>query len=214
MFIKANAEVYDLVEKTYSHASFSKFDFASVKRALIEDVRLNFSEVFNDFSESSELIMIINAFAYISELYAYRLDINTQENFIQLAQLKRNVIRLAKWIGYNPSRNVCSKGLVKITSIMSNADVYDARNTNLKNRSIVWNDLNNPFWKEQFNRVIEHVLVENLGNVTPSNRVQFGDTIYEKYNANNQTLANGVLPFSISVDGKKTQLEVISTTLS
>lgn len=213
MFIKANAEVYDLVEKTYSNASFSKFDFATVKRALIDDVRLNFSEVFNDFSESSELIMIINAFAYISELYAYRLDINTQENFIQLAQLKRNVIRLAKWIGYNPSRNVCSKGLVKITSIMTNADVYDARNTNLKNRSIAWNDLNNPFWKEQFNRVAEHLMVEKLGNVTPSNRVQFGNTIYERYNANNQTLVNGVLPFSVSVDGKKTQLEAISTTL-
>ena len=44
---KANAEVYDLVEKTYSNASFSKFDFATVKRALIDDVRLNFSEVFN-----------------------------------------------------------------------------------------------------------------------------------------------------------------------
>ena len=45
MFIKANAEVYDLVEKTYSNVSFSKFDYATVKRALIEDVQLNFSEV-------------------------------------------------------------------------------------------------------------------------------------------------------------------------
>ena len=101
MYIHPKAETYTLVEKVYTNASFSAFDFASVKRALIEDIRLNFSEVFNDFSETSELIMIINAFAYISELYAYRLDITSQENFIQNAQLKRNVIKLAKWIGYN-----------------------------------------------------------------------------------------------------------------
>ena len=168
---------FNIVKQSYQLATFSAYDFATVKRALVDNIKREFPETFNDFTEFSELIMIINSFAYISELFAYRLDINAQENFIQLASIKENVIRLAQWIGYNPKRCIPARGLFKLQSLTPSFDVIDNRGENLRNKTIRWNDPNNVFWKSQFLTIIQTSINEELQNPLESNRVQINNKI-------------------------------------
>lgn len=172
---------FNLVKQAYEFATFSAYDYSTVKRALIDNLRLEFPEVFNDYTEFDELIMIINSFAYISELFAYRLDINAQENFIQTANIKQNVIKLADWIGYTPKRGIPARGLFKIESVVPQYDIIDVRGENLKNREIRWNDTNNVFWKSQFLTVLQQSLDEEVLNANENKRVQIGNTIVEQY---------------------------------
>lgn len=201
---------FNIVKQSYQLATFSAYDFATVKRALVDNIKREFPETFNDFTEFSELIMIINSFAYISELFAYRLDINAQENFIQLASIKENVIRLAQWIGYNPKRCIPARGLFKLQSLTPSFDVIDNRGENLRNKTIRWNDPNNVFWKSQFLTIIQTSINEELQNPLESNRVQINNTLIEKYSFENLQSKFGTLSFK-SLDG--TNFNVLSSTI-
>lgn len=191
---------FNLVKQTYEFATFSAYDYSTVKRALIDQLRVQFPEVFNDYTEFDELIMIINSFAYISELFAYRLDINAQENFIQTATIKQNVIKLADWIGYTPKRCIPARGLFKIDSITPQYDIVDVRGENLKNREIRWNDTNNVFWKSQFLTILQQSLDEEVLNANENKRVQIGNTIIEQYSLSTINTAFGTVGIS-SNDG-------------
>lgn len=189
---------FNIVKQSYQQATFSAYDFTSVKRALINNIKREFPETFNDFTEFSELIMIINSFAYISELFAYRLDNNAQENFIQLASIKDNVIRLAQWIGYNPKRCIPARGLFKLSSLTPAFDVIDNRGENLKNKTVRWNDPNNVFWKSQFLTILQTCINEELLNPQENNRVQINNTVVEKYSFENLQTRYGTLSFKNS----------------
>ena len=115
--IIGRAENWEKVYEAYQSVNFTAFDYESVKQSLINYIKLYHSEAFSDIIESSELIVLIELFAWISETYAYRLDMNAHENFITTAQRKESVLRLAKLLSYNASRNIPARGLVKITSI-------------------------------------------------------------------------------------------------
>jgi len=92
------AERWDVVYKSFQQINFSAFDYNTVKHALVEHIRLHYPENFNNFIESDEFVMILESFAYISELFAYRLDMNAHENFIGTAGRKESVLRLAQLI--------------------------------------------------------------------------------------------------------------------
>lgn len=191
---------FNLVKQVYEFATFSAYDYSTVKRAIINQLRVEFPEVFNDYTEFDELIMIINSFAYISELFAYRLDINAQENFIQTANIKQNVVKLAEWIGYSPKRCIPARGLFKIDSITPQYDIVDVRGENLKNREIRWNDTNNVFWKSQFLTILQQSLDEEVLNANENKRVQIGNTIIEQYSLSTINTAFGTVGIS-SNDG-------------
>ena len=77
----SRAEGWEQTYKAFQSINFAAFDYNSVKQALIDYFKLYHSE-FNNYIESDEFIMMIEAFAYISELYAYRLDFVAHEKFI------------------------------------------------------------------------------------------------------------------------------------
>ncbi len=208
------AESFEIIKHAYKQINYAAFDFATVKESLIQYIKLYFSEVFNDFTESSELIMVINCFAYFSELFAYRVDMSSQENFIQAAEIKKNVLSLAKWISYTASRNLPARGLVKVDSIVVTADVFDSENNNIKNKEIRWNDQNNPRWKEQFLLAVQQVIQQQFGNVTPKERVQLDDILFELYTLKNLPVANNVLKYNATVDGNNIPMELVPSTLS
>lgn len=208
------AESFEIIKHAYKQINYAAFDYATVKESLIQYIKLYFSEVFNDFTESSELIMIINCFAYFSELFAYRVDMSSQENFIQAAEIKKNVLALAKWVSYTASRNLPARGLVKIDSIVVTADVFDSENNNIKNREIRWNDQNNPRWKEQFLLAIQQIIQQQFGNVTPKERVQLDDILFELYTIKNLPVANNVLKYNATVSGVNVPMEIVPAALS
>lgn len=210
----SKAEGFELVYKAFQDINFKSFDFNTVKQSLIDYVKLYFPEVFNDFIESSEFIAHLEIFAYVAELFIYRVDINSHENFLPVANRKESVLRLAKFISYNGSRNVAGRGLLKINSIQTSEAIYDARGRTLQNVAIVWNDQLNPYWKEHFIQVFNRISSQPYGTVNANERIQFQDMLFELYQLNNLPTETGVLPFSVTAAGQTIPMESVPVQLT
>lgn len=210
----SKAESWETAYEAYQQINFTAFDFQSVKDSMIEYIKLYFPENFNDYIESSEFIAILELFAYISELLAYRIDMTSHENFISVAQRKQSVLRLAKLISYNPSRNLPARGLVKITSVTTTESVYDTKSINLSNKKIIWNDANNSSWKEQFLLVLNRALQQSFGTVSPNDRIQIDDVLFELYPLKNEPITNGIISYLTNVSGQQYPMELVPSTLS
>jgi len=210
----SRAESWDKVYEAFQNINFAAFDYNTIKSSMIDYIKLYFPETFNDYIESSEFIALLELFAYLGELMAYRIDVTSHENFLPTAQRKDSVLRLAKLISYNASRNIPARAMVKITSIRTTEVVYDSQGRNLANKKIVWNDPTNTDWKEQFLLVMNRVLKQNFGSVAPSERIQVQDVLFELYSVNNNPINNGVLPYSVSVSGQSIPMELVPASLN
>ena len=123
--IISSAESWEKTYEAFNNINFAAFDFNTIKSSMIDYIKLYFPETFNDYIESSEFIALLELFAYLGELMAYRIDVTSQENFIPTAQRKDSILRLAKLISYAASRNIPARALVKITSVRTTEVVYD-----------------------------------------------------------------------------------------
>lgn len=208
------AETFNVVYQAYQSINFTTFDYDSIKQSLIDYLKLYYPEQFNDFIESDEFIQQLELFSYVGEQYAYRSDLNANENLMPVAQRKDSVLRLAKLISYKPTRTINARGLVKLSSIQTTAAIYDSNGTNLANAKIIWNDPNNSNWKEQFLLVINQILEQEFGSVSAGDRLQVDDVLFEAYALNNIPLTNGVIPYTASFSNNNVPMELVPVTLT
>ena len=143
------AEDWEVAYQAYSQVDFQAYDFDTIRTAMVEYIRTNFPENFNDYIESSEFIAIIELLAYLAQSIAFRMDVNTRENFLETAERRDSVFKLARQLGYNPKRNIAASGLAKIVSVATSEPLTDSSGTPLNNRTVSWNDANNPDSYEQ-----------------------------------------------------------------
>lgn len=209
------AENWERAYDAFQQINFSAWDYDSIKESLIDYLKLYYPEDFNDFTENSDMIAVLELFSYVGELFAYRYDLNAHENFISVAERKESVLRLAKLLSYNASRNIPARGLVKLTSIITTERVFDSKGIDLSNKTIYWNDPNNSNWKEQFILVINRVLEQEFGTVLPSDRIQVNDVLFELYSLKNDPLLPTLtIPFNVTVSGNSYPMEVVSSRLN
>lgn len=210
----SSAESWSTVYKAFQSINFSAYDFTTVKNSLKDYIQLYHSENFNDYIENSEIIAQIECFAYIAEILAYRQDMNAHENFFGLAERKDSILQLAKFISYNASRNLAPRGLVKITSVQTTQESSDTKGNSLANKKILWNDTNNADWKEQFFIVMNLIMEQNYGSVSPNDRVQIDDVLFELYRLKNRSITNGVFSYTASSNGESYPMELVPTALN
>jgi len=77
-------------------------------------LRQNYPEDFNDYIESSEYLALIDLIAFLGQNLSFRIDLNARENFLETAERRESVIRLANLISYNATRNQAANGHIKI----------------------------------------------------------------------------------------------------
>jgi hypothetical protein len=207
------AETWDKVYQAFDKINFVSFDYESVKESLIQYMKLYYAEVFNDYIETSELIVIIDAFAVVAEQLAYRIDMASHENFISTAERKQNILKLAKLISYNSSRNLPARGLVKLTSISTSESIVDSQGNDLSNRTIIWNDSGNSLWKEQFFLIINRMMTKPFGQ--PSKSYQVGDIAFQLYTFNNKltSFSNGVHSYQVATNTESVAMEIVPSDL-
>lgn len=211
----STAENWERVYQAFEDVNFTAYDYDSVKQSLLDYLKFHYPEHFNDYIESSQLVAMIEMFAYVAELLAYRVDMSVHENLLPTATRKQSILRLAKLISYTASRNIPLRGLVKITSISISEDIRDSQGNSLANRIIKWNDSNNQLWREQFFAAIGMVLTQSFGN--PFKHVQIDDTIFSQYEFQNvvetesdrAAFRNGVLKLKINVNGSDLPFELV-----
>lgn len=205
----SRAESWERAYDAFQNVNFAAFDYNTVKQSILDYVKLYFPETFNDFIESSEFIAIVEVFAYIAELIAYRLDINAHENFISTAQRRDSILRLARLVSYTAARPLPARGLVKITSVSTTESVLDANGNDLANRTIRWNDVSNTNWKDQFILVMNRVLDQEFGSVGPTDRFQIQDVLFELYAWNLTPITSGVFPYTALINGQTQPMELV-----
>ena len=90
------AEDIDVIVRSFSEINFTSYDFDTIKQSMLTYLNNNFPEEFNDYIESSEFIAIVELLAYLGQLVSFRADLNARENFLDTAERKESVLRIAK----------------------------------------------------------------------------------------------------------------------
>lgn len=90
-------------------------DFNAYKSKLINFARTYYPSSYNDFSDASPGMMLIEMAAYVGDVLSLYQDNQIQENFLQFSKQKKNLLAQAYQGGYVP----------KITSVATtNLDIY------------------------------------------------------------------------------------------
>lgn len=204
------AEDWKKIYQAFTQINFNAYDFDSIRAAMIDYIQKNYPEDFNDWVESSDLIAIIDLLAYLGTSLAFRMDLNTRENFIDNAERKESILKLARLLSYKPRRNIPSRGLVKIVSVETNDDIVDSSGKNLNGAAIQWNDANNPDWFEQFILILNNsfISINPFGQPIKSGNV--GNIRTQLYQFNNIAVNAGSFEFNANVDGLNLNFELVN----
>jgi hypothetical protein len=202
------AENYQKIFKAFAFIDYTAYDFDTLKQALINYIQTYYPEDFNDYIESSEFIAIIELLAYFGTSLAFRTDLNSRENFIDTAERRESIIRLAQMVNYVPRRNIPASGLFKIAAIQTNQPLTDANGININDTAIFWNDPNNPDWFDQFVQVCNAAFstINPFGRPTKSGTI--GSIPTDLYQLNSVPRLNVTYPTSVTVSGQEYPIDV------
>ena len=208
------AEDWKRVYQSFRNADFQSFDFDNLRRTMISYLRENYPEDFNDYVESSEYLALIDLIAFLGQNISFRIDLNARENFLELAERRESVLRLARLLSYNPKRNQAANGLLKFETVSTTEELYDSNGTNLSGQTVLWNDISNQDWYEQFIKVLNSALPANGVVGRPNKKDTVNGISAEQYRVNGINTDVPVFGFTKSVDGKSTQFEIVSTDIT
>ena len=205
------AEDWKRIYQSFRNADFQSYDFDNLRRTMINYLRQNYPEDFNDYIESSEYLALIDMIAFLGQNLSFRIDLNARENFLETAERRESILRLARMLSYNPRRNQAANGLLKLATVKTTENITDSANAKLAGRVIKWNDQTNANYFEQFIKVLNSALpVQNsIGNPLKSENIDGVQT--QKYRLNATNTGSAVFPFSKNVEGVSTRFEVVST---
>jgi hypothetical protein len=206
------SEDWKKVYQSFRSSDFKSYDFETLKRTMISYLRENYPEEFNDFIDSSEYVALIDLIAYLGQNLSFRIDLNARENFLETAQRRDSILRLAQLISYNPARNSPANGLLKLTAVSTSDTVFDSNGVNLSNTTIGWNDRTNPDWYQQFISIMNSAMSSSFG--VPADRKTIDGIITEQYRLNSSTLDVPVYSFSKNINGTPMSFEIVPCTIS
>jgi len=200
------------IYQTFREADFRSYDYETLRKSFIDYLRVYYPETYNDYIESSEFIALLDVMAFMGQGLAFRNDLNARENFIDTAERRDSVIKLANLVSYTPKRNICSEGTLKVTSIITSQNITDLNGVNLSNVPVLWNDPANPNWFEQFNTIINAALVSTQRVGRPGNVSDILGVTTAEYSLQIPQGSLPVVPFTSTVDGATMDFELVSVT--
>lgn len=207
-------EDWKKIYQSFKNADFQSYDFENLRRIMIDYLRTNYPEDFNDYIESSEYLALIDLIAYVGQSIAFRVDLNARENFLELAERRDSILRLARLISYNAKRNIPAHGLLKFDTIQTTESVLDSNGRNLAGQFVTWNDPSNANWYDQFIKVMNSALpsTQQFGNPIDQATIYGIPTAQYRFNATNTDVP--IYGFSKNIAGRSMDFEITSTTFS
>ena len=206
------AQDWTRIYQTFRNADFKSYDFENLRRTMISYIRENYPEDFNDYIESSEYLALIDLVAFVGQGLAYRVDLNARDNFLELAERRESVLRIARLLSYNVKRNVCASGLLKFQTVSTTEEILDSNGRNLSQQTVVWNDSSNPNWYEQFIKIVNASMPTNQPFGKPRDFNVINGIATESYSLNSVLNDIPVFSFSKAIDGRNMTFEVTSCT--
>ena len=207
-------EDWKKIYQSFRNADLQSYDFDNLRRTMINYLRQNYPEDFNDYIESSEYLALIDLIAFLGQNLSFRVDLNARENFLETAERRESVLRLARLISYNPKRNQAANGLLKIESLSTTESVLDSAGINLSGITVRWNDRGNNNYREQFTKILNAALPTGNGIGNPQKKTSVDGVITEKYKVNGLNTNIPVFPFSKSIEGISTEFEIVNADIN
>ncbi len=106
------------VQKSFQPKSkdvrYSSRDFASLKQDLINFAKTYFPNSYRDFSDASPGMMFIEMAAYVGDVLSFYTDQAFREGMIQNATERKNIIALARFLGYKVKPTTASTAEVDL----------------------------------------------------------------------------------------------------
>ena len=205
-------EDWKQIYQTYREADFQSYDFETLRKSFVDYLRLYYPETFNDYIESSEFIALLDVIAFMGQALAFRTDLNTRENYLDTAERRDSVVRLANLVSYTAKRNTAAQGMLKVQSVSTTENVIDYQGVNLSNFTINWADPTNPDWQEQFTAVLNSALVDSQRVGRPGNRNTILGVRTDEYAINLVPGFLPVVPYTATVDGVSMPFEAVTST--
>lgn len=207
-------ENWTKIYQSFRNADFKSYDFETLRRTMILYLRERYPEDFNDYIESSEYIALIDLIAFLGQNLSFRIDLNARENFLETAERRDSVLRLARLINYNSARNVAGNGFLKVTNITTTDNVVDSNGINLSNTIVTWNDATNDQWYQQFISIINNSMPQLDIFGKPQDRATVDGILTEQYRINSTTSDVPVYSFNKAVNGTNMNFEIVSSIIS
>lgn len=198
------------IYQTFSQADFKSYDYETLRKTFIDYLKTYYPETFNDYTESSEYIALLDIIAFMGQGLAFRNDLNTRENFIDTAERRDSVIKLANLVAYNPKRNLTAQGFIKVIRIQTTENINDVNGSNLSGLNILWNDPANANWLDQFNTIINATLINAQRVGKPGNSQNILGVKTDEYSISIPTTTLPIAPFSTVVDTINMDFELVS----
>jgi len=208
------AEDWRKIYTAFQQADFKSYDFETLRRTMVAYLRENYPDDFNDFVESSEYVALIDLIAYIAQSLSFRVDLNARENFLETAERRNSVLRLARLINYNAKRNQPSVGLLKIDSVSTTQDIRDSGGNSLANATISWNDPTNASYREQFINILNSVNTEGQKFGKPLESDSIGGIKTEIYVTNSSNTDVPIFTFARNISGIQRSFEIVPSTIT
>jgi hypothetical protein len=200
------------IYQTFREADFRSYDYETLRKSFIDYLRVYYPETFNDYVESSEFIALLDVIAFMGQGLAFRNDLNSRENFIDTAERRDSVVKLANLVSYTPKRNIAAQGYLKVNSIQTTQNITDLNGVNLSNLPIIWNDPGNSNWFEQFNTIINATLISSQKVGRPGNTSILLGIPTAEYSIQIPQTSLPIVPFTSVVDGTNMNFELVSVT--
>lgn len=204
------AEDWKVVYQAFAQINLTAYDFDTIRTSLVNYLKTTYPDNFNDWINNQEFIFILDTLCFLGQNLAFRMDLNTRENFLDTAERRASILRLAQMLSYNPKRNYPARGLVKLTQISTSQEVYDSNGNSLTGKTIKWNDSLNTDWYEQFIAVMNANLISSNKFGKPIKKVYANSIQNQIYRLNSVAMSAVTLPFSSSVNGSTLDFEIVN----
>jgi hypothetical protein len=93
-------------------------DFDGFKQKLLEFAEIYYPNTYNDFSENSAGLMLVEMASYVGDVLSFYSDNQVQENFIEYSKQRNNLLSLAYNHGYFPQVTNASTCNVEIFQLL------------------------------------------------------------------------------------------------
>jgi len=208
------SEDWTKIYQSFRNADFQSYDFETIRRILISYLQENYPEDFNDFIDSSEYVALVDLIAFLGQNLSFRIDLNARENFLETAQRRDSILRLAQLISYVPKRNIPASGLLKVTAISTTDSVTDSTGVNLANTTIAWNDSTNVNWYEQFISIMNSAMPGSTVFGKPTDENTINGILTSQYQLNSSNSDVPIFSFLKNINGTSMSFEVVPATFS
>ena len=205
-------EDWKRIYQTYREGDFQSYDFETLRKSFVDYLRLYYPETFNDYIESSEFIALLDVMAFMGQALAFRTDLNTRENYLDTAERRDSVVKLANLVSYTPKRNTEASGYLKVFSVVTTENVVDYNGVDLANVTVNWADPSNFDWQEQFTSIINAALTNTQRVGRPGNRQTILGVDTAEYTINLVPGYLPVVPYTATIDGVNMPFEAVNAT--